>query len=576
MATTCTQCGASLPDGQMFCTSCGTPRSEPTSAQANPRFCTSCGAPAPAGTKFCHGCGSRLEASAPTPNPQPAPVPNVAPSATPASASQLSSAPSQPTQKKPMSFVFKLVIVALCLFGVGVLAMTAGAVYIGYVAKKRVAAVKEAIKHDDVGGVIAAAKGDAPSKPQPLPDWKPVSSDFVSSAADEIPLRASLQLLEASSDQLLGDYEAVYRFDKLNDHELHITASEQFPAGQGFARFFADRSQNTKEELNKLTCGRTIYMKDLESSAETDGYFCRQRTTAMKNSSDEIEGYQERHPGTTAMGFSKKTLQELRATGQTEFKFHQDPLNAVFSSLKNVLTAPDDQASTDKAAGDLLQKMMNFAPSMGTESPPPMETPAINCTLHRVGPDLAFPVLVNDQPTELPVMHVVCKPPDSDREAHLYVLDDIDNPLIMAVVGSTGGHGQVTQIRWDFPARTGLEEELSNNECAKVYDLYFDFRSDVLRPESDKVLKEIAHVLQDHPDWKLTVKGHTDNIGGDTFNLDLSKRRAAAVKNGLVKKYAIVPDRLLTDGFGRSRPVDTNDTLEGRARNRRVELCRGS
>ncbi|HLM81844.1 MAG TPA: OmpA family protein [Terriglobales bacterium] len=89
------------------------------------------------------------------------------------------------------------------------------------------------------------------------------------------------------------------------------------------------------------------------------------------------------------------------------------------------------------------------------------------------------------------------------------------------------------------------------------------------------VLKEIAQVLQDHPDWKLTVKGHTDNIGGDTFNLDLSKRRAAAVKNALVKDYAIVPDRLLTDGFGRSRPVDSNDTLEGRARNRRVELCRG-
>ena len=363
--------------------------------------------------------------------------------------------------------------------------------------------------------------------------------------------------------------------DKLNKDELHITASEQFPNGQGFARFFPNQSNQTKKDVNKLKCGRTILMKDLESSAETDGYFCRQRTAVIENSQGESEGYEERHPGTTDMDFSKKTLQELRATGQTEFKFHEDPLNAIFSSFKNVLTAPDDQATQDKAAGDLMQKMMNFAPVMGLGSPPPMETPAINCTLRRAGPDLAFPVIVNDQPTELPVMQLVCKPPDTDKEAHLYVLDDLDNPLLLAVVGSTGAHGQVIKIRWDIPKRTGLEEELANNECAKVYDLYFDFRSDVLRPQSDKVLKEIAQVLQDHPDWKLTVKGHTDNIGGDTYNLDLSKRRAAAVKDAVVKNYAIVPDRLLTDGFGRSQPVATNETLEGRARNRRVELCRG-
>ena len=63
-------------------------------------------------------------------------------------------------------------------------------------------------------------------------------------------------------------------------------------------------------------------------------------------------------------------------------------------------------------------------------------------------------------------------------------------------------------------------------------------------------------------------------IGGDTYNLDLSKRRAAAVKEALVTRYHIAPDRLANDGYGASRPVETNDTLEGRARNRRVELTR--
>jgi outer membrane protein OmpA-like peptidoglycan-associated protein len=80
--------------------------------------------------------------------------------------------------------------------------------------------------------------------------------------------------------------------------------------------------------------------------------------------------------------------------------------------------------------------------------------------------------------------------------------------------------------------------------------------------------------LKDNPDWKLTVEGHTDNIGGDPYNLDLSKRRALAVKEALIAQYGIATDRLTNAGFGASRPVESNDTLEGRARNRRVELVR--
>ena len=441
-------------------------------------------------------------------------------------------------------------MVVLVLFVLGVLGLTVGAAYVGYVAKKRVAAVKEALKHDDVGGVIAAAKGES-IRPQLLPDWKPAPPELLSSPSSKIPLRVTLGWIEAGSDPLLGDYESIYTVDALNSDALHIKASQQFPEGGGFEKFFASRTDETKN-LNQIVCGRTVYLKDLKSSAETDGYFCRQH-------------YEEKHSGTTAMGLSKKTLEELRATGQSAFKFHQDPLNAVFSSFKNVFATADDKASQDKAAYDLMSKMMNFSP---VDNGNAMETPAVDCVLTRVGTDLAFPVMVNLKPTELPVMHITCQPQGSDKAAHLYVLDDPDNPMILAA----GAQAQVIKIYWDTPP--SLEEELEKNGRAKVYDLYFDFRSDVLRPESDKVLKEIAQVMQDHPDWKLNVEGNTDNIGGDAYNLDLSKRRAAAVKTALVKDYGIAADHLLTDGFGRSRPIDTNDTIEGRARNRRVELAR--
>ena len=67
---------------------------------------------------------------------------------------------------------------------------------------------------------------------------------------------------------------------------------------------------------------------------------------------------------------------------------------------------------------------------------------------------------------------------------------------------------------------------------AEVYGIYFDFASDKIKPESEPVLREIADALNHNPTWKLRVEGHTDNIGGDEYNLDLSQRRAEAVKSG--------------------------------------------
>ncbi len=156
------------------------------------------------------------------------------------------------------------------------------------------------------------------------------------------------------------------------------------------------------------------------------------------------------------------------------------------------------------------------------------------------------------------------------------MLDDPDNPMFLAAASTTLGREQVSKIYWDKkkPAADDLAEQLEKNGRAKVYDLYFDFASSTLRPESDKVLKEIAQVMRQHPDWKLSVEGHTDNIGGDKSNLELSKHRAAAVVTALAADYGINPTRFSSDGFGASRPVETNDTVEGRARNRRVELVR--
>lgn len=140
--------------------------------------------------------------------------------------------------------------------------------------------------------------------------------------------------------------------------------------------------------------------------------------------------------------------------------------------------------------------------------------------------------------------------------------------------GGGGGGGGSAPGAGDLAGVAALEEQLARQRRADIYSIYFSFNSDAIREESEPTLKEIADVMRKHPDWSLSVNGHTDGIGADQSNLVLSQRRAAAVKNALVKRYKIDPNRLVTSGAGKSQPKDTNDTVEGRARNRRVELVR--
>ncbi len=85
------------------------------------------------------------------------------------------------------------------------------------------------------------------------------------------------------------------------------------------------------------------------------------------------------------------------------------------------------------------------------------------------------------------------------------------------------------------------------------------------------VLDEVIKIMKDHPDIRVEIQGHTDNIGSDDSNMKLSERRADAVKTYLVN-HGIEASRLETRGFGEARPIDTNDTDLGRARNRRIEF----
>lgn len=106
------------------------------------------------------------------------------------------------------------------------------------------------------------------------------------------------------------------------------------------------------------------------------------------------------------------------------------------------------------------------------------------------------------------------------------------------------------------------------------YGIYFDVNSDHLKPQSAGTLKEIAAILTENPELRIRIIGHTDADGSDAANLDLSKRRAASVKNALSEAYGIAAERIETDGKGEKEPVAPNDNSNNKAMNRRVEFIR--
>ena len=119
-----------------------------------------------------------------------------------------------------------------------------------------------------------------------------------------------------------------------------------------------------------------------------------------------------------------------------------------------------------------------------------------------------------------------------------------------------------------------LYDALAADGRVATQGIYFDTGSDRIRPESTPTLKEIAGMLTDHPELKLLIEGHTDNVGVAAANQSLSEKRAAAVRQSLVDSFGVAGDRLTTRGLGSTKPVAPNDTPEGRQNNRRVELVK--
>lgn len=121
---------------------------------------------------------------------------------------------------------------------------------------------------------------------------------------------------------------------------------------------------------------------------------------------------------------------------------------------------------------------------------------------------------------------------------------------------------------------TALGNDIRSTGHVAVYGIHFDTAKSTIKPESAQAIGEIAKLLKADPGLKLFVVGHTDSDGGVDSNLKLSKDRAEAVLQSLVKDHGIAAARLRSYGCGQFAPVASNDIDEGKAKNRRVELVK--
>ncbi len=168
-----------------------------------------------------------------------------------------------------------------------------------------------------------------------------------------------------------------------------------------------------------------------------------------------------------------------------------------------------------------------------------------------------------------------------------YVKVFLDERRVANVPNAVLGRSNMVHfgLRWadqDHPAYIGpiriaaggrdLYDRLQADGRVATQGILFDTGSDRIKPESTPTLDEIGQMLTDHGDLRLAIEGHTDNVGDDTYNLELSEKRANAVVQYLINEFNISAERLEAEGFGETKPADSNETPEGRQNNRRVEL----
>jgi outer membrane protein OmpA-like peptidoglycan-associated protein len=394
--------------------------------------------------------------------------------------------------------------------------------------------------------------------------------------APRIPLCEGMMLVTAVNGGS-GDYESIKVLKSVTATEARISYSAE-------KMDYGDLFSTDPPRLRSYVSKRIQRLEDLRTSRQ----YLQQFDTVIP----------EDVPGMTSLGTSSLVLSELKKQGHADFSFatfwgyvvppslnREDPTSVYRAQLPG-------QAKVVAPTPEQISVLVNGVPT---------SLPAIHAGGNFLGYVSEFWFLDQaDNPLTLRyrigVNEIKPKTPEERKDCesqtkiagyvpqHCLKLDGGDQSNLdlvkinfsCAVTPPAGNSGAGAGAGAGTPnsGAAKLEASLMKDGRAEIPDIFFRSGSDEIRSESEGSLLVIAEVLKRHPDWKLSVEGHTDSLLADNVNQKLSERRAAAVKQALVSRHGIVAARLTTQGFGETRPRAPNDTLAGRARNRRVELVR--
>ena len=387
-----------------------------------------------------------------------------------------------------------------------------------------------------------AEAGSGPPLPEGLipvgdcPPGGPTAAQEVAAQAEAtVPLKPGLTLADAWMRSRQEEYECLTQIQSVDNDGVNITTSCDFPERPG-------------------TFLRRVCREDLRSAKLVHTAFGTHK--AIGASGEELP---ETIVGATAISMSSTSFADLKRTGSTTYHYVELGLNGKLEK---------------DGVGELQVEGRGMATiAINGEN---VDVPVIKTRGNVkwwIGGDRSEAsttvVVLDDDRFPLLVDHLS----SNEHAASRIQFTTITYPSKRSGRGASGG-GPL-QMSGGRGGSSSLEGGLLEDKRVDVYGIYFGFNSDRIRKESEPILQEIGEIMQRHPDWVLNIDGHTDNIGGDSAaNLDLSRRRSEAVRKALISRFGITADRLSSGGHGAASPKDTNDTPEGRARNRRVELSR--
>ena len=307
------------------------------------------------------------------------------------------------------------------------------------------------------------------------------------------------------------------------DRENTVVVQDVTSAGVTYGWRYRER-QGTNAPVEETSFDRFVSAADLASAPRL-------------NSAFGPVGARDETAGSTAMSISRAVFNRVRAEGKATY---------------TTMSVPPGGSSLNATS------LVAYAGTLTLVAPDPE----------------SMPMLVNGRRISLPALRMrgrfsyETKTSDVDY----WVLADSAHPLILKIAS---GPKLFELIRIDLPMQPAAIEQDMTRECrVELPGIYFGFASAELQPASEAARSAVAAAVAHHADWSISIEGHTDSIGDPSSNQRLSLQRAEAVRSALIERERSAAGRLRAVGLGPTRPRETNATLEGRARNRRVELVR--